>query len=151
MAITCGLYKERYVLGSDDTVVLLLHVSSNYNTTKKVSVKMVLCEDADCSRYAPLTTFEPEVVDLPANSSEIYYLTITNVSESPIDLLNKLLAICVYNVTDNKYECCDTFVIVTQFDEMINATMSMIPMMLMFVVVGMVIGFIPKITESFKR
>lgn len=147
MAISCRLDKERYVLGSDDCVTLRLDVSSNYNVAKTLRIDIGVCVDQQCNTAEIVS--RSDTFEIKANQSGYVELNICGFTEA--QLVGKLMVICVYNVTDNKYECCDTFVVVTQLDEMINSTMSMIPMMLMLVVVSMVIGFIPKITESLKR
>lgn len=147
MAITCRLDNERYVLGSDDCVTLRLDVSSNYNVAKTLRIDIGVCSDQQCSTVEILANTDQ--FEIESNQSGYVELNICGFSEA--QLVGKLMAVCVYNVTDSKYECYDTFIVVTQFDEMINAMMSMIPMILSLVVVGMITGLIPKITEHIKR
>jgi len=125
---------SEYTTGS---FVVKFGVINEYETTKSCQLEIYRCIDPKCNKG--LLVGETDPFDLPPGPHTLE-VTLT-IEQSGIYLIG------VYNITDDKPECAIVIKVSTPMEQMMNAMMGIMPMMLVIPMIGIMANMVRKITE----
>jgi len=128
-----------YLVGD---IVIRFLIENRYEETKECVIVLLDCDNySDCSQYD--IAGQTEEFELPPGGP--YEVELHLKIDKP-----GYYGIVVYNLTDDQAECGFVIHVTTQWEQMMNAMMAMMPVMFAIPIVGVMARTVSEITEKMR-